>query len=176
MAVPNSRILSGIRKLHDGRDGWRELIKVVNSLIDTVAAIVAAGGPSALGAKLSFDLGLDILSQAGGGPEVVVWQRPIPYGIFSPTATSISVYLDVVGARVELGTPGTFSLRLGGTDRFPDGTVIATTSVAYSVDPGYAPLTMSASIPILSGQDLLKLTITPGSGDAKIKEGGVTLS
>lgn len=168
--IPNDRILSGVRELHGGRDAWDPYgIKVVNALVRAVGSLVILPGA----AKLSYDLGLDILAATGGSSETVVWQRPLPYSVFG---TKVSVFMNVVGARSELGT-ATFSLRLGGTDRGVDGTVIATATQAANIDPGYSPLTMTAQVSGTgAGQDYLKLTITPGAGDAKIKEGGVTLS
>ncbi|HET7741449.1 MAG TPA: hypothetical protein VFL67_12450, partial [Mycobacterium sp.] len=109
----------------------------------------------------------------GGGVETILWQRPVTYAVYP--ASSISVMLEA-WAR-SFGGTATFNLRLGGTSRTPtDGAIIASVTLPFSVDPNYAPVSMAATISKLSGQDYLKLTCIAGSGDARIAEGGVTLT
>lgn len=162
-------------ELREGRDGTRQLYALVNQMRRRLANLLVTPG----GAKLSFDFGPSAFTVLGGSPETMVWQRPIPYGIFGST---ITVYVPMTGAKSASGT-ATLSVRVspmpnnrGDSGAALTGTVVGSVTVATLGYTAVAigPLTIPGNA--AGGEAYLQLTITPGAGTAEVKEGGATLS
>ena len=160
-------------ELHDGRDGQKQLFILVNWLRRRMIELVGAPGLVPGTTRLSFDLGDDLLgNDFVGQSEILLWQRPIPYSFFNPNIV-ILLYLS---ARCNAGT-GLIYLRVGGTDRGIDGTIIGMYTVSSTGYPSYTPVQDTAQIVRGTGSDYIKLTaVPPGEGTLQFKEGGVSLT
>ncbi len=160
-------------ELHEGRDGVRETIKLVNWLRRRMLELIGAPGLTPGATRVSFDLGDFILGdEIAGDSELLLWQRPIPYSFFNPNI----VVLLYLSARCNAGT-SLIQLRVGGTDGGIDGTIIGSYSVSSAGYPAYAPVQDTLMITRGTGFDYLKLTVIPaGEGTVQFKEGGISLT
>jgi hypothetical protein len=160
-------------ELHEGRDGVRETIKLVNWLRRRMLELIGAPGLTPGATRVSFDLGDFILGdEIAGDSELLLWQRPIPYSFFNASII-ILLYLN---ARCNAGT-SLINVRLGGSDDQPDGLIIGTYSVSSTGYPAYTPVQDTLMIARGTGFDFLKLTvITSGEGTIQFKDGGVSLT
>lgn len=174
MTLPNPTITSTAPpELHEKRDGDTQLYKLVNWLRRRVIELVGAPGLVPGTTRISFDLGDDILGDAiAGESELLLWQRPLPYSFFNPNIVAL-LYLS---ARCTAGT-GLINLRVGGTDRGIDGTIVRTYSVSSAGYPSYTPIQDTVTIVRGTGFDFVKLTVVPpGEGELQFKEGGVSFT
>jgi hypothetical protein len=154
--------------LHDGRDQWPQLIKLVNWLRRRMTTAALTPGF----AKVSYDLGNNLL---GGtlATETVIWQRPVPFSVFG---SSVTVFL-VASGRTASGT-ATFALRFGLTEDTVGGAPTGAVVTSASVSGAFTAIEIQGSFPGLPGtttQGYIKLTLVGGT-TAQIKEGAVTLS